>query len=123
MIRLETQNVPAFLIEDYMPPENELKMRVDFTYSEDSVLEREPEKFWKKEGKKLDGRVESFIGKKKALEQVVAQVVATSDTPEVKLRNIYARAQQVRNTSFEAEKSEQEQKREKEKEINNVEDC
>ena len=122
MIRLETQNVPAFLIEDYMPPENELKMRVDFTYSEDSVLEREPEKFWKKEGKKLDGRVESFIGKKKALEQVVAQVVATSDTPEAKLRKIYARAQQVRNTSFEAEKSEQEQKREKEKEINNVED-
>ncbi len=122
MIRLETQNVPAFLIEDYMPPENELKMRVDFTYSEDPVLEREPEKFWKKEGKKLDGRVESFIGKKKALEQVVAQVVATSDTPEVKLRKIYARAQQVRNTSFEAEKSEQEQKREKEKEINNVED-
>src|SRR6266403_3401375 len=121
-IRLETQNVPAFLIEDYMPPENELKMRVDFTYSEDSVLEREPEKFWKKEGKKLDGRVESFIGKKKALEQVVAQVVATSDTPEVRLRKIYARAQQVRNTSFEAEKSEQEQKREKEKEINNVED-
>ncbi len=55
MIRLETQNVPAFLIEDYMPPENELKMRVDFTYSEDPILEREPEKFWKKEGKKLDG--------------------------------------------------------------------
>lgn len=121
MIRLETQNVPAFLIEDYMPPENELKMRVDFSYSEDSV-EQDQVKFWKREGKKLDGRVESFIGKKKALEQVVAQVVAASDTPEAKLRKLYARAQQVRNTSFEVEKSEQEQKREKEKEINNVED-
>jgi hypothetical protein len=121
MIRLETQNVPAFLIEDYMPPENQLKMRVDFSYSENDA-EQEQGKFWKKEGKKLDDRVESFIGKKKALEQVVAQVVAASDTPEAKLRKLYARAQQMRNTSYEAEKSEQEQKREKEKEINNVED-
>jgi hypothetical protein len=122
MIRLETQNVPAFVIEDYMPPENELKMRVDFAYSDDPVLEKEQDKFWKKEGKKLNGRVEGFVGKKKALEQVVAQVVAASDTPEAKLRKLYARVQQVRNTSFEVEKSEQEQKRDKEKEINNVED-
>lgn len=121
MIRLETQNVPAFLIEDYMPPENELKMRVDFAYS-DGDLEREQDKFWKKEGKKLDGRVESFISKKKALEQAVAQVISANDTPEAKLKKIYARAQQVRNTSYEIEKTEQEQKREKEKEINNVED-
>lgn len=121
MIRLETQNVPAFLIEDYMPPENELKMRVDFAYSEGEV-EREQDKFWKKEGKKLDGRVESFIGKKKALEQAVAQVISVNDAPEAKLRKIYARVQQVRNTTYEVTKSEQEQKREKEKEINNVED-
>jgi len=121
MIRLETQNVPAFLIEDYMPPENQLKMRVDFSYSEDSP-EQDPDKFWKKQGKKLDARVETFIGKKKALEQAVAQVVAANDTPEMKLRKLYTRAQQVRNTSYEAEKSEQEQKREKEKEIGNVEE-
>ena len=121
VIRMETQNVPAFQIEDYMPPENELKMRVDFAYSERDV-EKEPEKFWKNEGKKLNGKVESFIGKRKALELVVAQVVSASDSAEEKLRKLYARAQQVRNTSFEIEKTEQEQKREKEKEVNNVED-
>ena len=121
VIRMETQNVPAFQIEDYMPPENELKMRVDFAYSERDV-EKEPEKFWKNEGKKLNGKVESFIGKRKALELVVAQVVSASDSAEEKLRKLYARAQQVRNTSFEIERTEQEQKREKEKEVNNVED-
>ena len=120
-IRMEAQNVPAFQIEDYMPPENELKMRVDFSYSEHDV-EHEPDKFWKSEGKKLNSRVESFIGKKKALEQAVAQVVSASDTPDQKVRKLYARAQQVRNTSFERERTEQEQKRDKEKEINNVED-
>jgi hypothetical protein len=40
----------------------------------------------------------------------------------VKLQKIYARVQQLRNTSFEVQKTTQEQKREKEKEPANVED-
>lgn len=120
-IRLETQNIPAFQIEDYMPPQNELKFRVDFVYSE-SGAEREPDKFWKKEGKKYNDRVEGFTGKRKAMEQAVAEIVAPTDAPEVKLEKIYARVQKFRNTSWETEKTEQEQKREKQKEISNVED-
>jgi hypothetical protein len=56
------------------------------------------------------------------MEQAVAQIVSPGDTPEVKLQKIYARVQQVHNTSFDLEKTEQEQKREKQKEIANVED-
>lgn len=121
MIRLETQNVPAFQIEDFMPPENELKFRVDFVYSENNV-EKEPDKFWKKHGKKLNDSVESFIAKRRPMEQALTQIISPSDPPETKLQKIYARVQQVRNTSFEVEKTEQEQKREKQKDINNVED-
>jgi hypothetical protein len=121
VIRLEAQNISAFQIEDYMPPQNELKYRVDFAYSEDSA-EKEPDKFWKKEGKKLNEKVESFTGKRKAMEQAVAEIVGPNDAPEVKLEKIYARVQKVRNTSWETEKTAQEQKREKPKEINNVED-
>ncbi len=120
-VRLESQNIPAFQIEDYMPPQNELKYRVDFVYSE-GVPEKEPDKFWKKEGKKLNDRVESFTGKRKAMEQAVAEIVAPNDTPEVKLEKIYAKVQKFRNTSWETEKTQQEQKREKQKDINNVED-
>jgi len=120
-VRLESQNIPAFQIEDYMPPQNELKFRVDFVYS-DGIPEKEPDKFWKKEGKKLNDRVEGFTGKRKAMEQAVAEIVAPSDTPEVKLGKIYAKVQKFRNTSWEREKTEQEQKREKQKDINNVED-
>jgi len=120
-VRLESQNIPAFQIEDYMPPQNELKFRVDFTYSE-SDAEKEPDKFWKKEGKKLNDRVESFTGKRKAMEQAVAETVAPNDTPDVKLQKIYARVQKFRNTSWETEKTEQELKREKQKDINNAED-
>ena len=63
----------------------------------------------------------AFIGKRKAMEQAVAEIVSPSDSPEVKLQKIYARVQQIRNTSYEAEKTEQEQKREKEKDPDNVE--
>ena len=121
VISMEVSNVPAFVEEDYMPPANELKSRVDFIYSEDA-FENNAETYWKKRGKKLNDRVESFIGKRKAMEQAVSETVAAGDPPEVKLQKIYARVQQIRNTSFEAEKTEQEQKRAKEKEPTNVEE-
>jgi hypothetical protein len=121
VIRLEAQNIPAFQTEDYMPPENELKARVDFTYTEDFEA-KDAAQFWKNRGKKLNGYVEGFVGKPKSMEPAVAQIVSPNDSPEVKLQKIYARVQQIRNTSYEVEKTEQQQKREKEKENSNVED-
>lgn len=121
IIRLEANNIAAFQTEDYMPPENELKARVDFIYSDESFV-KDPNQFWKNHGKKLNGSVESFVGKKKAMEGAISQIVAPGDTPEVKLQKIYARVQTLRNTSYEVQKTEQEQKREKEKDPTNVED-
>ncbi len=40
IISLEAADIPAFQTEDYMPPENELKSRVDFIYSEDDIRKR-----------------------------------------------------------------------------------
>jgi hypothetical protein len=120
-IRLEAYNIPAFQTEDFMPPENELKARVSFIYGA-SNRETEPDKFWKAEGKKEYEDVESFVNKRKAMEQAAGQIVSPSDSPDAKLRKIYARVQQLRNTSFDREKSEKEMKREKQKENNNVED-
>lgn len=122
VIAMECRNVPAFLVEDYMPPENTLKYRVDFIYSDETVPEKDAVKFWKEYAKKQNGKIEEFAGKKKAMEQAVEQTVAAGDAPEVKLQKIYARVQQVRNTSFEKEKTEQELKRDKQKDANNVED-
>ncbi|HLZ39983.1 MAG TPA: DUF3857 domain-containing protein [Candidatus Sulfotelmatobacter sp.] len=120
VISLNASNVPAFQTEDYMPPENELKSRVDFIYTDD-VIEKDVDKYWKNLGKKRNGQLEGFIGKHKEMEQAVASIVSPGDSPEVKLQKIYARVQQIRNTSYEVEKTEQEQKRNKEKEPDNVE--
>ena len=121
LIHMEVQNIPAFQVEDDMPPEAAMRYRVDFIYSEDG-FEKEPDKFWKKQGKKMNDGAEGFVNKRKAMEQAVAEIVSPSDSPEVKLQKIYARVQKIRNTSYEIEKTEQEQKRAKEKEISNVED-
>lgn len=120
-IRMEAKDIPPFQVEDDMPPENAMKFMVDFTYT-DGDLEKDPEKFWKKRGKKLYDQAESFVGKRKAMEEAVAQIVSPSDSPEVRLQKIYAKAQSIRNTGYEVEKTEQEQKRAKEKEVGNVED-
>jgi hypothetical protein len=122
VIRLETNDVPAFQVEDYMPPANELKYRVDFIYNTDPHPEKDCEKFWKQGGERWYREVQDFVDRRKAMEQIVSQIVRPNDAPEVKLRKIYARTQQIRNVWFEREKSEQELKRENLKDIHSVED-
>jgi hypothetical protein len=120
MIRLEAQDIPAFQIEDYMPPQNEMKYRVDFRYQRS--FEKDPDKFWKEEAKRRYRGIELFIDKRKAMEQAVAQIVSPGDAPEQKLQKLYARCQKIRNTSYEHEKTQQEAAREKLKSVENVED-
>jgi hypothetical protein len=121
LIRMTAVNVAAFKVEDYMPPENELKFRVDFVYNEDA-FEQSEDKYWKSFGKKQYRRVESFIEKRKAMEEAVAGIVAASDAPEVKLQKIYSRCQQVRNLSYEPRRIREEEKHDKLKSIDNVEE-
>jgi hypothetical protein len=121
VVRMEANNIPAFQTEDYMPPPNELKSRVDFIY-EHGRAETDQAKYWKNVGKERNGKLESFVGKREAMEKAVAQIVSPNDSQEVKLRKIYDRVQQIRNTSYEVRKTEQEKQRAKETAEENVED-
>jgi Domain of Unknown Function with PDB structure (DUF3857) len=121
VIRMEANNVPAFQTEDFMPPANEMKSRVDFIYSEELPV-KDADLYWWSVGKKRYGQLESFVGKRKAMEDAVAQIVSPNDPPEAKLRKIYDRVQTIRNTSYELRKTAEEEKREKEKPAENVED-
>lgn len=121
IIRMTATNIPAFQKEDFMPPENEVKARVDFIY-DDEPPERDPERYWQRIGKNWNGKLESFVGKPKAMEQAVKEIVSPGDLPEVKLRKIYDRVQQIRNKSYEIMRTQQEEKRSNEKIDLNVED-
>lgn len=121
LIRLEVHDVAAFPEEDFMPPEDELKSRVDFVYGSASDW-NDPQQFWKGVGKRGYEGVELFVNRTKAMQQAAAQIVSPNDDPEMKLRKIYARIQELRNTELEETKSEKELKREKEKENKDVEE-
>jgi hypothetical protein len=121
VIRMEVNNIPAFQAEDFMPPENELKSRVDFVYQW-NFGESDPDKFWRKVGKLRYEALEKYLGKPKAMQKAVETIVSAADPPEVKLRKIYGRVQGLRNTSFELAKTVKEEKRTKDKPAENIED-
>lgn len=121
IVRMTSHNIPAFEEEDHMPPENELKYRVLFIYH-DEPFESDMDKYWKQFGKKKNGQIEGFVDKKKAMAEAVGSIVSPSDTPEVKLRKIYDRVQQIPNSSYLPRKSEEEKKRENIKPNKDVED-
>jgi hypothetical protein len=121
IIRMEARNIPAFQAEDYMPPAGEMKSRVDFIYDSRIWIKDEAD-YWKQTGRSWNESLEAFVGKRKAMEKAVAQIVLPGDSQEVKLRKIYDKVQQLRNTSFEIQKTEQEQKRAKEQPPENVEE-
>ena len=121
IIRLEARDIPGFQTEDLMPPANEVKSRVDFMYSGD-LDDKTPETYWKNVGKIRYAELEHFIDKNKAMQQAVAQMVSPQDAPEEKAKKIYYRVQQMRNTSYEPSKTEQEEKREQTKKLTNVQE-
>lgn len=120
---LDVHDVKGIEDEPYMPPENSLRERVRFFYITASVPSTETnEQFWNRMGKSWNEEMEKFIDKKKPLEADLGRTVSASDSPEVKLRKIYGRVQQIRNLSFEQRKSKKEAKEEAIKPNTNVED-
>src|SRR3990170_3616487 len=70
---LELENAPALTEEKYMPPEDWLKMRIEFFYS--SGLPLGPDFFWRRVVTEMNEGVDKFVDKRKELEREVAQVV------------------------------------------------
>jgi hypothetical protein len=119
-IELTMENVPPFVEEDFIPPESSLKYSVSFYYFLRSP--GSPDQFWKDVGKAWHENIEGFIGKREAIRQAAGQLVAAEDSPETKLRKLYASVQQVRNLSYQPERTGPGAGREKFKKNDNAED-
>jgi hypothetical protein len=123
LITLETRDVPAFVTEEYMPPEDLMKFRVDFIYETQESAQADLDKYWKAFGKRTHKALAKFVRDSRAMKEAVATIVQPNDSPETKVRKIYARVQQLRNLSFERSKTEQEIKRENLDEIDDAQDA
>lgn len=120
IIRLEMQNVPAFVEEEFMPPSSDLKARVDFVYRR--FYRENTEAYWKEFSKDVSDGMEKFLGGRKEIERAANEIALPSDAPEVKLQKIYSRVQQLRNISFETGKTDKERKQENKKPPEHVDD-
>jgi transglutaminase-like putative cysteine protease len=105
-IELETQNVPPFIEEDHTLPTAELKWNVQIYYRTNETREA----WWKNEGKIWNKSVEKFVGKTDGLNDVVAKVTVPTDTPEQKVKELYAFVKTLDNYTYLPERSQQEQK-------------
>jgi len=95
-MELELKDIPAFQEEDFAPPADLLKMRVNFYYGTSKMAK--PQDFWKDQGKYWSKEVDKFIGHPDSA--VLKDIVTASDSPEQKLHKIYAYVQKIKNLNY-----------------------
>jgi len=111
LVEFEAESIPAFHAEAYMPPEDDFKPTVLFYYGGHEI--GSPERYWAEIGKESAAFTEKFIGSFREVRDLAEKVIGNETDPEKRLRKLYARAQQIRNISFERERTEEELKKEK----------
>jgi Domain of Unknown Function with PDB structure (DUF3857)/Transglutaminase-like superfamily len=115
---LDVHDVPPAPDEDYMPPTSSFTYRVLFYYS----AYRSQDDYWKHAGKHWAKLGDKFIGPGPAVSAAVRDLVLPTDTPDQKLRKIYAAIMRLDNTSYTREHSSAEEKSQGFKEVRTTDD-
>ncbi len=118
--QLEVSDIPAFDAEDYMIPEEMLRMSVDLFYIHGLV--ENGEEFWKLESADWQKGVERFMGKPAKLEGRTRGIVGDATEPLDRLKRIYASVQGLRHLSYEKGLTRAERKERKIKDNRSVAD-
>lgn len=119
-LQMDVDNIPPFEPEDQMPPESSYRLKVSFFYP--SAFAISPSAYWFDMGQWWSRGIDSFIGHYKEIRKAAEEAIGKETDPEKRLRRLYARAQQIRNLSYERERTAQEEKREELKDPKNVVD-
>lgn len=110
LMQLSLENIPVFHGEDYMPPEFDYEPIIVCYYGGHEV--DSPNTFWSQIGKGWGEWTEKFISNHDEIRKLAEQVIGDETDPEKKLRKLYARAQQIRNLSYERSRTKEESKKE-----------
>ena len=102
---LEMTNIPAFVEEEHMPPSEPFRYSVRFYYGAGDANQ-----YWSDEGKYWRQSAEQFIGKHGGVAEAVAKVTTPADSPEQKLKKIYAYVSTLTNLSYQPALSDKEMK-------------
>ena len=104
--------------EDWMPPLNTIRWRVEFYYT----MVKSGKEFWDGAQKSWANWVRDFTSPTGRLKKAASDMVAPGDSDEQRAAKIYAAVMKLENTDFTHVKSEAERKKDKLKEINKAED-
>jgi hypothetical protein len=100
-IELEVENIPARQREDCAAPEEEGRMGVTFFLCSTKILRAED--YWSLERANWEKAVQKFTFVTDPIEAESKALVAKATTPREKLRALYARAQSIKNLSYDRE--------------------
>ena len=93
-------NVPAYIEEANMPPENSVRSWILIYYTAESRLE--PDKYWKDTGRRVYENVKGDMKVNDDVRRAAADIVKDATTPEQKLQLIYEFCHtQIKNLSSE----------------------
>ena len=115
---VDLADVPQAPDEDWMPPTNTIRWRVEFFYTHADSIDH----YWKRELNEWIYGLKDFIEPTGAIKKAAASLVSPDDTDEQKARKLYAAVMKLDNTDFSREKSEAERKKDKLKEILGADD-
>jgi hypothetical protein len=118
ILELNVHDIAPAPVEDFMPPINSFTYRVLFYYA----AYRTSEEFWKNEGKYQSKSWDKFIGPGPIVKAAVNGITAPTDTPDQKLRKIYAAVMQLENTRFTRQHSSEEEKAQGFKQVQSSDD-
>jgi len=119
-IELELENIPAFEPEEYMIPESTLRMDVRIFYLEGTMAS--VDNYWKEESRNWQKGLDKFMHKAGEATAEAQKLVAGIDEPFGKLKTLYARAQEIKNLSYDKTMTNQRRKELKIKDNRSVAD-
>lgn len=115
---VDVVDVPPIPKEEYLPPMQTLTAQVRFYYSPF----HSGEEYWQHMGSKWSKEMNDFAEESKGLKQAVSQLIAPTDSEDLKARKLYDAVMALDNTDFTREKSKAEMKSEHIKPAKNAED-
>lgn len=115
---VDLTDIPAIPSEDWMPPLNTFKQRVEFYYT----YVRSGSDFWSSEGKRWAKATDRFANADNETKKAAAEIVGSSTSDEQKARLLYTAVMKLENTDFGRKKSTAELKAVNQKAIKNAGD-
>ncbi len=115
---VDVTDIPPLPDEDWMPPINAIRQRVEFYYT----YAKSEQDSWDREGKRWGQQAEKFIKVTPELNSAAAGMISPGQTDEQKARKIYAELMKFDDTDFSREKSKAERKEDKLRDVRSAGD-